>query len=271
MFATALIVFRETLEAALFVGIIAAATRGLLRRTQWLSLGVVAGSLGAVGLAFAMERISALGEGLGQDFLNISIISIALLMLTWHCVWVSTHTQETVQTAKQLGYVAKSGSGTLWALAIAVALAVLREGSETVIFVSGFMSGSAQDGRSMLVGVGIGLVSGVVCGALVYAGLSRIKVQHFFTVTNAWVLVMAGALAAQLARALTQSGLIQRWTEPLWDTSSVLPMDSAIGAIFRALVGYDARPSPLQLLFYAGAIALIALATQQAKRMALKK
>jgi len=271
MFATALIVFRETLEAALFVGIIAASTRGLYRRTQWLSLGVLAGCIGALGVAFAMERISVWAEGLGQDFLNISIISIALLMLTWHCVWVSTHSQETVQTAKQLGSATRSGAGSLWALAIAVALAVLREGAETVVFVSGFMSGHTGGIPSMLIGVFIGLLSGTACGVLIYAGLSKIKAQYFFTVTNVWVLIMAGALAAQLAKALAQSGLVQRWTEPLWDTSSALSMDSALGALCRALVGYDARPTGLQVLFYAGAITLIALATRQTKRLIAKK
>jgi high-affinity iron transporter len=267
MFATALIVFRETLEAALFIGIIAAATRGLLRRTQWLSLGVAAGCVGAVGVALAMARISSLGNGLGQDYLNIGIITVALLMLTWHCVWISTHSRETAREAKQMGLAAKDGSSSLWALSIAVALAVLREGSETVVFVYGFMSGSAQGTDSMLLGVGIGLFTGAACGVLIYQGLTKIKTQHFFTVTNAWVLIMAGALAAQLARALAQSGLVQLWTEPLWDTSSALSMDSALGSIFRALVGYDARPSGLQILFYAGAITMIALATQQAKRL----
>ncbi len=267
MFATALIVFRETLEAALFIGIIAASTRGLLRRSQWLSMGVVAGAIGAIGVALAMEQISSWGEGLGQDFLNIGIVSVALLMLTWHCVWVSTHSQQAVQEAKQIGLAAKAGASSLWALSIAVALAVLREGAETVVFVSGFMSGGAGSAATMFLGVAVGLVLGAGCGVLIYAGLSRIKVQYFFKVTNVWVLIMAGALASQLARSLTQSGLVQRWTEPLWDTSGVLSMDSALGALLRALIGYDASPTGLQLLFYAGSIALIAVATQRMRRM----
>lgn len=265
MFATVLIVFRETLEAALFIGIIAASTRGLFRRARWLSAGVLAGSIGAVAMALAMGKISTWGEGLGQDFLNIGILGLALLMLAWHCIWVSTHSGEAAQEAKQLGLAAKNGSSTLWAISIAVAMAVLREGAETVLFVSGFMSGEAQNNGAMLTGVAIGLLSGAGCGILIYAGLSKVKTQHFFTVTNLWVLIMAGALAAQLAKSLTQAGLVQRWTEPLWDTSSALSMDSALGSICKALVGYDASPSGLQLLFYIGAIALIAFATQRAR------
>ncbi len=270
MFATALIVFRETLEAALFIGIIAASTRGLFRRTHWLSIGVIAGCFGAVGVALTIERISTLGEGLGQDFLNIGIISIALLMLTWHCVWVSTHSQETIKTAKRLGNSANSGLNSLWALSIAVALAVLREGTEVVVFISGFTSGSVQSVASMLIGVVLGLVSGVICGVLIYAGLSKIRTQHFFTVTNIWVLIMAGALAAHLAKALSQSGLVQRWADPLWDTSSILSIDSPLGTLFRALLGYDASPSGLQVLFYMGTIIFISCAAQQVKRLTQK-
>ena len=47
MFAAALIVFRKSLEAALFVGIVAAATRELQGRARWLASGVFVGVLGA--------------------------------------------------------------------------------------------------------------------------------------------------------------------------------------------------------------------------------
>jgi high-affinity iron transporter len=249
MFATALIVFRETLEAALFIGIIA-------------------GCFGAFGVALTIERISVLGGGLGQDYLNVGLISLALFMLIWHCVWVSTHSQETVQKAKRLGIAAKSGSNSLWALSIAVALTVLREGAEVVVFVSGFTSGSVQSLASLLIGVVIGLLSGVVCGFLIYTGLSKIKAQHFFAVTNVWVLIMAGALAAHLAKALIQSGLVRHWTDPLWDTSFILSIDSPLGNVLRALIGYDASPSGLQILFYLGTLIFIPFAARQAKRLA---
>ena len=43
MFAVALIFFREVLEAALVIGILAAATTGLPGRTRWILTGVGAG------------------------------------------------------------------------------------------------------------------------------------------------------------------------------------------------------------------------------------
>jgi high-affinity iron transporter len=86
MLGTGVIVFRETLEAALFVGIVAASTRGVLHRGRWLILGVSAGIIGSLAIASAMRWISSLADGLGQDFLTGIILSAALLMLAWHCI-----------------------------------------------------------------------------------------------------------------------------------------------------------------------------------------
>ena len=81
MFAASLIVFRETLEAALFVGIIAAATKQLPQRGRWLAGGVAAGVVGALLLALSAEQVSAWADGTGQDLVNIGILTAALSML----------------------------------------------------------------------------------------------------------------------------------------------------------------------------------------------
>jgi len=80
MFATALIVFRESLEAALFIGIVAAATRGLAGRSRWLAAGVGAGALGAIVLAMLAQHLSAWLDGVGQDVVNIGVLSLAAVL-----------------------------------------------------------------------------------------------------------------------------------------------------------------------------------------------
>jgi high-affinity iron transporter len=263
MFATALIVFRETLEAALFVGIIAAATRGLAGRTRWLSGGVLAGVAGALGLAAGADRIAALADGIGQDLMNVGILSVALAMLAWHCIWVSTHGHEMSRDAKQLGSSVSKGARAPRALMVAVALAVLREGAETVLFVAGLTSGNPGVADGMLAGAGLGLAGGSAIGILLYFGLSRVKPQHLFAVTNGLIVLLAAAIASQLAKALAQSGLTELWTATLWDTSSFLRPESALGVLLHALVGYDARPSGLQLAFYVATVLFITIATRQ--------
>jgi high-affinity iron transporter len=266
MFATALIVFRESLEAALFVGIVAAATRGLVGRGSWLAGGVVAGVIGALALAAGADKIGALADGIGQDLVNVGILTAALAMLAWHCIWVSTHGKEMSQEARQLGTSVRAGRSTPRALMVAVALAVLREGAETVLFVAGLTTGNASSGLEMVSAVLLGLAGGVALGALIYFGLSRVKPHNLFAVTNAFILVLAAAIASQLARALAQSGLVDLWSSAVWDTSRLLPSESPIGVLLHALAGYDARPSGLQLVFYVGTLLVIGLATREVRR-----
>jgi high-affinity iron transporter len=264
MIAAALIVFRESLEAALFVGIIAAATRGLPGRTGWLAGGVFAGIVGAAALAAGAEQIGSMADGIGQDLVNIAILSMALLMLAWHCIWVSTHGQEMTQDARSLGSSVREGRRTPRALMVAVTLAVLREGAETVLFVTGLATGAGDSG-SMLAGATLGLAAGVAVGLLIYLGLSRIKPHQLFAVTNGFILVLAAAIASQLARALQQAGLVNVGSEALWDSSRFLSGESPLGVLLHALAGYDPRPSGLQLACYLGTLIIIGLATRQVR------
>lgn len=143
MFAIGLIVFREALEAALFIGIMAAATKGIPQRSRWLWLGLVLGVLGSVALAFGMGYINDWAQGTGQDWMQILILGLAFLMLTWHIVWSQKHGREMVQQARELGKSVQFGQKTLAAVAIAVSMIVMREGAETVLFVSGAMTANA--------------------------------------------------------------------------------------------------------------------------------
>ena len=262
MFTTALIVFRESLEAALFVGIVAAATRSVVGRHRWLTAGVAAGALGAVILALMAGHIGSWLGGIGQDVVNIGVLSVALVMLLWHCTWVTTHTREMVSDARDLGQSVQGGQRKPWALLVAVALAVLREGAETVLFVGGSLTASTASAGTVLLAGTLGLGFGVAVGFLIYKGLARIPVHRLFSVTNLLIALLAASIASQLMRALAQAGFVERWTTPLWDSSFVLAPDSALGTFLHALAGYDAQPSALQLFSYVAVLAFIYTATR---------
>ena len=267
MFSAALIVFRESLEAALFVGIVAAATRQLAGRTRWLSAGVGIGALGAIALALLAQQISGWFDGIGQDVVNIGVLSLALAMLVWHCIWVTAHAKEMANGARQLGASVQEGQRKPWALLVAVALAVLREGAETVLFVGGSVSAaSATQSDALLLSCAAGLGLGALVGFVIYAGLARIPARHLFSATNVLIALLAGSIASQLARALTQAGLINAWSSPLWDSSQALVPDSALGTLLHALVGYDAQPTGVQLAFYLSVLALIYAGTRLLRR-----
>src|SRR5512139_3800015 len=174
MFGSALIVFRETLEAALLIGIIAAATRGLSRRTLWLAVGIGAGLAGSLVVAGLTETIAEMAEGTGQELFNAAVLGIAVLMLGWHNIWMATHGRELAAQARSVGNAVKSGEREMSALAILIALAVLREGSETALFLYGIAAGGGSSRASMLGGGAVGLVAGIAAGWALYTGLARI-------------------------------------------------------------------------------------------------
>src|ERR1043165_3379633 len=125
MLAIAVIVFREVLEAALVVGIVMAASRGVPRRGHWVAGGVLAGAVGATLVAgFAGEIATAL-EGIGQEIFNAAVLFTAVVMLGWHNVWMSRHAKEHAVEATRVGQEVLAGSRPLYALAMVVGLAVL--------------------------------------------------------------------------------------------------------------------------------------------------
>jgi len=266
MFGTALIVFREVLEAALIIGIVAAATRGISGRGRWIGAGILAGLVLSAIVAGGAEAISGLAEGVGQELFNAIILSIAVLMLAWHNIWMSSHGRELAANARHIGTEIASGAKELSVLLVAVALAVTREGSETVLFLYGVaISGNSSPG-SMLLGGALGLAGGVAVGVFLFAGLLRIPLKWFFTATSALVLLLAAGMASQAARFLIQADVIPSLATPLWDTSHFVANESPIGSVLHGLVGYDARPAGMQILFFIAVLAAIAAGMHWASR-----
>jgi high-affinity iron transporter len=257
MLPTAIIVFREVLEAALIVGIVLAASRGAPGRGLWVSGGIAAGVLGACGVAVFAATIAAAAEGMGQELFDAGILFAAVCMLGWHNIWMSSHGRELAANAVKLGNEVRSGARPLWALAFVVALAVLREGSEIVLFLYGIALGGNGGPVAMAVGGLIGLALGVAAGMGIYWGLVAIPMRLLFTVTSWLVLLLAAGLASQGAAFLMQADLLPALGDNLWDTSFLLSDDSLVGRILHTLVGYTAQPAGIQLVFYAATLLVI--------------
>jgi len=134
MLATLVIVFREVIEAGLIVGIVLAATKGVVGRGFWVTVGIVAGVLGACIVALFASQIAGLFQGSGQEIFNASILLAAVVMLAWHNAWMASHGQEIARTMKAVGGAVAAGRRPMTALAVVVGVAVLREGSEVVLF-----------------------------------------------------------------------------------------------------------------------------------------
>jgi high-affinity iron transporter len=249
MLGAAIIVFREVFEAALIVGIVLAASSGARGRDRWVSGGIAAGLVGAGLVALFASNIAAAVSGTGQELFNATILLLAVAMLGWHIIWVSRHGRELAASARAIGEAVISGSRPLYVLAMVCGLAVLREGSETVLFLYGIAVGGG-DAVSLGAGGVLGLAGGIASGAVLYLGLLRIPTQRLFAVTNWMVLLLAAGMAAQAARFLVQADLLPPLGDAVWDTSAVLNEDSVVGKVLHTLIGYVARPDGIQIVFY---------------------
>ncbi len=250
MLAAALIVFREVLEAGLIVGVVLAATEGVAGRARWIAGGIAAGVAGAGLVAVFAQQLSEAFAGSGQAVFNAAILIAAVLMLSWHILWMSRHAREMVSDMKTLGRKLTAGETTLLAMATVVAVAVLREGSEVVLFLYGIAASGGAGPVAMLGGGLIGVAGGGVISFLIYRGLLAIPTGRLFAVTNGLVALLAAGMAGQAAVYLEQAGLIPSLGDQVWDTSGLLRDDSLVGRALHALVGYSDRPMGVQIAAY---------------------
>ena len=258
MLAIAILVFREVLEAALVVSVVFAATRGVPGRERWIGAGIAPGVLGAVALAAFAGVIASAVEGMGQELLNASVLFAAVVMIAWHAIWMASHGREITAQMTALGSAVSVGRRPLTALTLVVAFAVLREGSEVVLFLYAQVAGGSG-WADVAGGIALGIAGGSAVGFALYFGLLRIPVRYFFTATNWLLLLLAAGMASQAARFLLQADLLPPLGPMLWDTSGLLSDRSLLGQTLHALVGYDARPAGVQVLFYVITGGLIAI------------
>ncbi len=257
MLAAALIVFREVLEASLVITVVMAATRGLRHRGYWVGIGIAGGACGAAIVAALARTIASSFQGAGQEIVNASILFLAVGLIGWHVIWMNSHGRQIAIEMRTAARKVANGERHMSMLAVVVGLAVMREGSEIVLMLQGLW---ADESRMVVVGgftLGLGLGAGA--GALIYFGLLKLSVSRLFSLTNGLLVLIAAGMAARGANFLVQANILPTLGTRLWDTSFILSDQSVIGKALSALVGYIARPSGIEILFYAITVGTVLL------------
>src|SRR5438045_3282509 len=244
------------------VGIVLAATKVVAGLVRCVSLGVAAGVLGASLVAAFAGKIAGLFQGSGQEIFDASILLLAVAMLTWHNVWMAGHGRAMARDMKQVGAQVSAGERPMAALAVVVGVAVLREGSEVVLFLYGIGSQGGTSTAALLGGGAFGVAAGAAVSALMYYGLLAIPAHRLFSVTAALITLLAAGMAAQAILFLQQGGYLEFLTGTVWDTSWLLRQDSIAGRLLHTLIGYNDTPNGAQLLVYAVTVLAIVLLTR---------
>jgi high-affinity iron transporter len=266
MLVSLIIVFREAMEAGLIVGIVLAATEGVHARGGWIAGGVGAGVLGASLVAAFAAALSDAFEGTGQEIFTASILCFAVVMLSWHILWMSRHARAMVAEMREVGQAVKLGQRSLAALAAVVAVAVMREGAEVVLFLYGIVVGSHASALSLAAGGVAGLALAALLSWLLYRGLVAIPLHRLFAVTNGLIALLAAGMAGQAAAILHSADLLPGWGEQLWDSSFLLADDTLVGRALHALIGYSARPSGIQFVAWLTTLLVLVAASRAISR-----
>ena len=257
MLSSFIVVFREILEVSIVLGVVIAATRGLPGRTLWIWAGIGGGVIGSLLVALFADVISDAAAGMGQELFNAGVLILASVMIGWTVLWMRQHAREMVAHIKKVGADVMAGQLPAYSIAVVIALAVLREGSEIVLFTYSMVASGQSLMEVALGGIGGGL-AGSALGYLLYVGIIRIPTRYVFQVTSWLLIFLAAGMASLAAKYLVASGQLEILTKTVWDTSWLLPEGSILGKILQAMIGYSDQPMEIQLLFFGVTLAILA-------------
>lgn len=268
------IVWRESIEALLVIGILQAwlgqqGEEGRTRGRAFLWAGVAAGLLGAGLLGAVMilfgDQLDDDRQQLFQTVLMLVAVGLIVQMVFWMRRKGRTLKRD-LETALQKA----ADTSHWWGVFTLAAIAVAREGGETVVFLAGTISaahGAALVSASLAAAAGLGLA--VLTYAALQWGSTILSWRVFFRITEVMLLLLAGALLLTAADNLTALGLLPRLSGRLWDASSLLSDGGGLGGLFSTLTGWRARPDLTELLVflaYWGAMAWLLYRPQTASR-----
>ena len=241
MVASALITLREGLEAALIVGIVLSVLRrlGRLDRSRPVWAGVLAAVGVSVVIGLAFNALGVAFEGRGEEIFEGVAMLLAAGVLTWMIFWMQRQGRQIqAELESDVRQAVNTGSG--WALFSLAFVAVVREGIETVLFLTAAAFSATP--TQTLIGGALGLVGAVVLGWLMFAAGKRLDVRPFFRVTGVLLTLFAAGLVAHGVHELQEAALLPTLVEHVWDVNHILNENGVVGSLLKALLGYNGNP-----------------------------
>ena len=243
----AFIVWRESVEALLVVGILYTWLRASpsgRRGLPWLWGGVAAGLLLAIALALVFMGVSTWLSDTGQEWFQAIMALLACGLVVQMVLWMKQHGPR-LKTELVSGAADNVERNSWWGLLVLVMIAVAREGSETVVFLWGtVLAGARQDQALALVAAGIGgFLLALLTFSILQLGSRVITWRRFFQITEILLLLLAASLLMNGIDHLSSLEAIPTFVDPLWDTGAVVDDSAGIGKVLADFAGYRAMPS----------------------------
>lgn len=254
MGAALLITFRETLEAALVIGItLAFLTKADLKHLKpavWA--GAAVGAAASAVAAYLFIAILGGFEGKAEQIFEGIIMLAGAILLTTLILWLN---KKDMKAAMESRVMATASAGSFWGIALLAFVSVLREGIETVLFISSMLKSSGLAG---FLGAAAGIVLAIALGLAFFRSGARMPLKNFFAVTNILLLLFAAGLVGQSVHELNEAGIVPPLVEKIWNLNPpsngeaypALHEKGAIGGFLKGLFGYNGDPSLTEALAY---------------------
>jgi high-affinity iron transporter len=246
-----ILVLREVLEAAVLVAALLALARVIRVGFTWSWLALLLSLIGVATLARLLGPLTDMLQGTGQEVVNASL-QIGVFLFTLLII-VDTRQRPGGRRCSAL-------TGAL--MALAVALAVTREGTEILLYVDGF-SQPAENRQAVLLGSAIGAGIGVSAGILCYAALVVLAPARAYRACLACLCLLGAGMVLQASLLLDQAGWLAPG-QPLWDSNWLIPEQSMAGQLLYAVLGYEATPGAIHLVLYGSSLLLAVLTSAYA-------
>lgn len=247
------IVWRESVEALLVVGILNAwmnQNPAGAAGKRYLWAGVALGLLAAVGLAVALFAASSLMAG-AQDIFQTVMVFTAAALIVHMVLWMREHGR-TLKKELEAGLRENASNANWWGVTLLAAIAIAREGSETVVFLYGMLAeadGSTLTSMSFAAIIGLGLA--FLTFYLLQLGGKYLSWRLFFRITEIMLLLLGASLFLSGVEKLISMDILPALVDPLWDSSALLDDMSPAGGVVASLTGYRAHPALMSLIAYA--------------------
>ncbi|MCF6177485.1 MAG: FTR1 family protein [Victivallaceae bacterium] len=257
MLESLLITFRETLEAALIIGIVL----GYLKHTEqpkmrnavWIGVGLGIG--GSIVGKILFDLLAGGFSGRAEEIFEGITMLVGAGLLGTLIIWVGKQYNSGFNLKDHVGQ--QLHNRGWWSIMLLVFISILREGIETVIFLSA--AGFASDGSGSLIGAGVGIILAIGVACLLFVWSVRLPLHRFFKLSGIILILFAVGLVAHGVHELQEAGVIPIIKEHVFDINPAVAADGSypvlhekgtVGSIIKGLFGYNGNPNLLELIAY---------------------
>jgi len=253
MIETLLVMWRETLEAALIVGVLLTylGRSGNRAGIGWVWVGAAAAVLAAVACGFASSEAVGLFGPDAQELLQAGVMVLAVGVVSWMVLWMHRHARALHGELHRKADRALA-TGRLVGLAAIAFVAVFREGVETVLFLWGIVvqRGVQPSALPLLAGGLLGVGLAVATAWMFFRGFAFLSLPVFFRLTGVLLLLVAAGLLTGAVNKLIGLGYLSPIVPQVWNTSWLVRDGSVLGTLLATFIGYRSRPSLLEVLAF---------------------